>query len=326
MADKRDTNYTFSTKTPTARVESQTVVAPWAAGGNYELNRTVVDKPTQVKHGWWDDVIAGSEEQSAALTDKLKSIYDGFEGYATEFGGKVEPLLKALGGDIGKMEKWMEGYQDVLTEIKPTMMRGLQIDPTAAGYRSEFMGNVGAQYDQAEDQMRRQMAQQGINPYANTGASRDMALNRAGAVAGAANQAYAAWRQDYNQNMQAQQDAMAKYAGLYGKTGDYFGDILRARAGMADTYRGLYDSRLQAQIAKAQGYEGLLGLEQDKWKTGLAGAQQQSMINQQNAAMASQMQMGLGDQAEWHGTPTAHSTGLNSTNLAPPVLNKTFSA
>jgi hypothetical protein len=326
MATKQSTNYTYSTKTPSVRTESQTVVAPWSAGGNYELNRQVVDKPTAVTHGWWDDVIAGSEEQSAALTDKLKSIYDGFEGYATEFGGKIEPIMDALNGDIGKMEQWMEGYQGLLTEIKPTMMHGLQIDPTAAGYRAEYMGNVGAQYDQAQEQMNRQMAQQGINPYSNTGATRDMALNRAGAVAGAANQAYANWRQDYNTNMQAQQDAMAKYAGLYGKTGDYFGDILKARSGMADTYRGLYDSRLQAQIAKAQGYEGLLGLEFQKWQTGLQGAQQQSMINQQNAAMASQMQMGLGAAGEWHGTPTAHSTGLNSGNLQAPVLNKTFSA
>lgn len=320
------TNYTYNTNAPSLKQETQTVVAPWQAGGNYELTRTVVNKPRAVTSGWWDDVIAGSEKESAALTDKLKGIYDSFEGYYSEYGGKIEPLLDALNGDIGKMEKWMEGYQGLLTEIKPTMMNGLQIDPTAAGYRAEFMGNTAAQYDAAQQQMQQQQAQQGINPYANTGQSRDFALQRAAGVAGAANQAYATWRQDYNQNMQAQQQAMAQYAGLYGKTGDYFGDILKARGGMADTYRGLYDSRLQAQIAKAQGYEGLLGLETMKWQTGLEGAQQQSMINAQNAQMAAQMQMGLGDKGEWQGTPSARSTGLNSTNMAPPVLNKTFSA
>lgn len=321
------TNYTYNTSAPAIRQESQLVIAPWSAGGNYELTRSTVKAPQATTKGWWDKVIAGAEQESAALTDKLKGIYDSYQGYTKDFEGDIKPIIEALNGDIGKMEKWMEGYQGLLTEIKPTMMGGLQIDPTAAGYRAEYMGNTAAQYGAAEEQLRRQQAQQGINPYANTGQTRDFALQRAAGVAGAANQAYAAWRQDYNQNMQAQQQAMAQYAGLYGKTGDFFGDILNARANVGGFYKGIYDSRLDAQKAMAAGYEGLLGLEQQKWQTGLQGAQQQSMINAQNAQMAAQMQMGLGAAGEWHANPAAATTyGVNSTNMRAPVLNKTFSA
>jgi hypothetical protein len=320
------TNYTFNTKAPTVSTETQTVVAPWSAGGDYQLSRQVVNAPHAVTTGWWDKVIKGAEKESAALTTKLKGIYDAYEGYFTDFEGNLQPVLDALNGDIGKMEQWMGGYQDLMGEIKPTMMGGLKIDPTAAGYREQFMGATADQYDQAQQEMMRQQAQQGVNPFANTGQSRDFAMDRAGALAGAANSAYAAWREDYNKNMQAQQGAMAKYADLYGKTGDYFGDILQARASVGNLYKGMYDTRLDAQKAKAAGYEGLLGLEFQKWQTGLNAAQQQSMINAQNAQLASQMQMGLGAAGQWGGTPSARSTGLNSTNLAPPVLNKTFSA
>lgn len=321
------TNYTFNTAAPKVGQESQLVVAPWSAGGNYELTRSVVQAPKAVKTGWWDKVIAGAEKESQVLTTQLKSIYDSYQGYATDFEGDIKPIMDALNGDIGKMEKWMEGYQGLMTEIKPTMMSGMKIDPTAAGYREQFMGATADQFDQAQQEMMRQQAQQGINPYANTGQSRDFALDRAGALAGSANSAYAAWREDYNKNMQAQQAAMAQYAGLYGKTGDFFGDILQARAGIGNMYKGIYDTRLDAQKARAAGYEGLLGLEFQKWQTGLNAAQQQSMINAQNAQMAAQMQMGLGAAGEWHAGPSASATyGINSSNMRAPVLNKTFSA
>lgn len=275
--------YSYNGDMPVSRIN---LSGPGGWGGNKQDN-------------WWDKVISGAEQESAALTDKLKSIYDTYEGKFGEYQADMKPILEGLEGDIGKMTDWMAGYEQLLGEIKPTMMGGLQIDPTAAGYRAEYVGNVAAQYDQAEEAMRRQQAAQGINPYANAGASRDMALSRAGAMGGAANEAYAAWRDDYNRNMQAQQQAMSQYAQLYGKTGDYFGDIMQARAGMGGLYKGLYDTQLQAQMAKAQGYEGLLGLEQNKWQTGLSAAQQQSMLDLQKNMFNAQLASKHANDTEW---------------------------
>jgi hypothetical protein len=276
----------------------------YSYGGDMPLSRVNLTGPGSWNTGkqeptWWEQVITGAEKESSALTDKLKGIYDNYTGSAGDYEANLKPLLEGLEGDIAGLTDWMKGYEDLLAEIKPTMMGGLQIDPTAANYRNQYMGAVGSQYDQAEEQMRRQMSQQGINPYSNTGATRDVALNRAGAMAGAANQAYSDWREDYNKNMQAQQAAQSQYAQLYGKTGDYFGDIMSARAGMGNLYKGIYDTNLQAQMARAQGYEGLLGLEQQKWQTGLAAGQQQSMMDLQKSMFNAQLASKHANDQEW---------------------------
>jgi hypothetical protein len=99
--------------------------------------------------------------------------------------------------------------------------------------------------------------------------------------------------------MQAQQAAQSQYAQLYGKTGDYFGDIMSARAGMGNLYKGIYDTNLQAQMARAQGYEGLLGLEQQKWQTGLAAGQQQSMMDLQKSMFNAQLASKHANDQEW---------------------------
>lgn len=224
-----------------------------------------------------DDILKGYDRESNALQGKLRSIYDGYTGSYEEMEGKVRPILDLIEGDIGKFEEYLGDYEGLLSGMQGDFLDSIIIDPNASRTRHEYMGNVAAQYDRAQDAMRRQAIQQGMNPYANRGAQREMALGRAGAMAGAANQAYSDWREAHNRDIRAQQEANAMYADLFSRQGGMYGDLLRARSGQIAGEAGLYDARMAADRAKASGYEGLLGLQEQRRNQAIQLGQAQAM-------------------------------------------------
>ena len=243
-----------------------------------------------------DDILEGYDEESQALQNKLKSIYDGYTGSYEEMEGNIRPIMDLIEQDIGKFEDYIGDYEGLVSGMQGDFLDSIIIDPSATRTRGEYMGNVAAQYDQTEAARRRQAIQQGQNPYADRGAQRSFALDRAGAMAGAANQAYRDWREDYNRDIQAQQQANEAYAGLVERQGGMYGDLLAARGGLAGMEKGLLDTRLAAEEARARGYEGLTGLVEGRRQQAIelgqrqaeAGRLAQSEANQLKATMPGQ--------------------------------------
>ena len=236
-----------------------------------------------------DDILEGYDEESKALTGKLKSIYDGYTGSYEEMEGNIRPIMDLIEQDIGKFEEYIGDYEGLVSGMQGDFLDSIIIDPSATRTRGEYMGNVAAQYDQAEATRRRQAIQQGQNPYADRGAQRSFALERAGAMAGAANQAYGDWREAYNRDIQAQQQANEAYAGLFGSQGEMYGDLLRARGGLISAEKGLLDTRLAAEEARARGYEGLTGLVEGRRQQALELGQRQAEANRLGQSEANQL-------------------------------------
>jgi len=280
---------------PSVTTQTRNVYNPGGITNRFQTQeRKVVEGPSGPLFGTGgsnplDDLLAGYDKESASLTKKLKSIYDSYTGSYEELEGKVQPIMDLIEGDIGKFEEYMGDYEGLVSGMKGDFLDSIIVDPNAARTRGEYMGNVASQYEQAEDAMRRQAIQQGQNPYANRGAAREMALSRAGDMAGAANQAYGDWREQYNRDIQRQQQANEAYANLYGKKGEMYGDLLGARSGLIGAQKGLMDTRLAAEQARASGYEGLLGLEQQKRQQALELGQQQASMRAQAVSQANQM-------------------------------------
>lgn len=225
--------------------------------------------------------MSGLDGRAAAYEADLKGIYDNFSAGIDQYAGNIDALIGKMDGDIDKLTGYIGDYEGVLSEIKPTMMDGIKVDPNAQHTRAEYMGSVAAQADQADASMRRQMASQGLNPYQNTGANRDMLLGRNLALAGASNQAYRDWHDQYNKDIQAKQAGMAQFAELSQMPADMYGDVVGARAGQIDAYGNLIDHTLDAQQSKAAGYEYLNNQNNDRRTEQLELAQ-----NAQNSATA----------------------------------------
>ena len=244
----------------------------------------------------------GYDDKTAALTEKLKGIYDGYSSKATEFGEDMQPIMDAIGGDISDMQDWMGGYNELLGEMKPDMMHGINVERSPGMRRAEYMGAVGGQYKAADESMRRRQASQGINPYSNTGASRELGLDRAQAVAGASNKAYSDWFEQRNRDVERQNQGRADFAGLYSKSGDNLNNIMRARASMGDMQKGIYDVGMDADKATAAGYEGFVGLNENRRSEALMAEQDKAKQIQSNALTGTALQANLGAKGEWKQT------------------------
>jgi hypothetical protein len=120
------------------------------------------------------------------------------------------------------------------------------------------------------------MASQGLNPYANTGADRELELKRAEAMGMASGKAYSDWRQGYNRDKQAQQAATGTYLGLLGQSGKLRGDIINAKTKIGDFYGRELQASNQAKAMKAKGYEGLMSVAEARRQESLGLAQQQT--------------------------------------------------
>lgn len=302
---------------PTVRTETRSVHNPFSTSGPAwsTQQRNVVDGPggaivPGLKKDPLEEMLEGYDEKSLAFEDKLKSIYDGYLGQVDKFGAELEPIFDQIEADIEGFEGFMGDYQGLVEGMEGDFLNSIMVDPNASRTKHEYMGNVASQYEQAEDAMRRQAIQQGQNPYANKGGQREMALNRAGDMAGAANQAYGDWRESYNRDIQRQQAANAAYADLYGKKGEMYGDLLGARGGLLNARTGVNDTRLQAQQARASGYEGLMGLNEQRRNQAIQLGQQQAAAAQTAASEANALKGSLPGQT-WY-NPNFNAGGSQS--------------
>ncbi len=290
------------------RTENRTVYNP-LTGNRTTQTRMVAGGGSRLgaaPGGGLDDILAGLDKESEAYVENLKGIYDSYQGYVTDFNEDIEPIMAAMDKDIEGLEDYMGDYQGLLSDMKPTFTDGIDVEASASNRRAEYMGAVGDQFGAAEDSMKREMAGQGLNYYANKGAGRDFKLKRAAGMSTASNKAYADWREQHNRDVQAKQAGMATYADLSSREGDMRSNIINARGGMAGMHKGIMDTRLAAETAKASGYEGLLGLTEGRRTEALElGKHQQGMRVQASAAnanMATQLTGGELDQWKWDKT------------------------
>ena len=237
----------------------------------------------------FDAIMAGHDAASQAYINQLTGIYNGYQKYAEEFGDSAKPIMEALTGDIGEMQGYIKDYGNVLDEVRPTMMDGIRVDPNATRTREEYQGNAAAAYGKQKDQAAQQMAAQGLNPYANKGASRDMALSQAAAMTDAGNKAYKDWREGYNRDIGTKAALQGQYAGLVGQKGALQGQVMQARGGLIDANKSIMDAKISAGQAQAAGLSDLLSLQENRRQEALSLAQQQ----QENARYQDDMKQQL---------------------------------
>lgn len=237
----------------------------------------------------FDDIMRGHDAASQKYINQLTGIYNGYQKYAEEFGDAAKPIMEALSGDIAEMQGYIKDYGNVLDEVRPTMMDGIRVDPSATRTREEYQGNVAANYGKQKEQIAAKLASQGINPYVNKGASRDMALSQAAAMTNAANTAHKDWREGYNRDIGIKAALQGQYAGLIGNKSAMQGQVMQARGGLIDVNKSLMDAKIGAGQAKAAGLSDLLSLQENRRQETLSLAQQQ----QENARYQDDMKQQL---------------------------------
>lgn len=264
-------------------------------GGDFAYNTVDAGQQNKKAAAAFDAIMAGHDAISAAYTAKLTSLYDAYGQYAKDYGEKAQPLIDALGGDVAHMENYLKDYSVTLGEIKDTMMNGIQVDPTATNNREQYQGNVAAAYDKTDQQQKQQMESQGLNPYSNTGATRQTGLARTAAMADAGNKAHSDWRTQYNVDMQAKQQGMASYAGLEANKGTMQGQVMTGRGLQMTGEKSILDANNQANQLKATGYEGLQSQENSRRAEALGLGQQQQANAQTNNDLLQQANAKLTD-------------------------------
>jgi hypothetical protein len=182
--------------------------------------------------------------------------------------------MDALTGDISGMEGYIKNYGDTLAEVKDTMLNGITVDPNATRTREQYQGGVAAAYAKTAEKQKQDMESQGLNPFANTGATRQTELARTADMANADNQAYSDWRTQYNKDMQAKGQMAGQYATLEGKQADMQGQVMSGRSGLLSGQKSIYDATMGATQAKAAGYENLQSISEQRRQEQLALAQQ----------------------------------------------------
>lgn len=273
----------------------------WTTGttGNISYDYVSAGQQDEAAAKAFDAIMAGHDAASQAYIDKLTSIYDGYQTYAKEFGDKAQPIIDALTGDIGDMQGYIKKYGDALDESRSTLMDGINIDPSATRTREEYQGNVAANYGRQREQLNQQMASQGINPFANKGATRDLALSEAAAQTGAANTAYKDWRNQYNDDIKAKQQGQAMYANLLGKQGDLQGQVITARRGVIDANKDVMTAKIGADQARASGLTDLLSLQENRRQEALKLGQQQQENARADADIMQQLGAKLTNRDKW---------------------------
>lgn len=237
----------------------------------------------------FDAIMAGHDATSAAYVSQLKALYDGYGQYAKDYGTKAQPIIDALTGDIKGLENYRGDYEKTLGSIKDNMLNGINLDPSSTNTRERYQGTVAAANAQAAEQQKQQMQSQGLNPYANSGASRATSLAGAASLADAGNKAYADWHTQYNTDVQAKQQGQASYAGLQSKLGDMQNNIMAGRGNVLNVHKSIYDANMGSDQAKATGYEGLASLAEARRAETLKLGQQK----ENNARMNNDLQQQL---------------------------------
>jgi hypothetical protein len=239
-----------------------------------------VEQGQQLGADAFDAMMAGYDNKSAGYADQLTALYKGYGQYAKEYGDKAQPIIDALNGDIPQMESYIKNYGSNLDEIKDTMNNGINLDPSATRTREQYQGNVAAANAKATDLQKQQMNSQGLNPYANTGATRATNLAGAASMADAANKAYADWHTQYNTDVQAKQKGMAGFADLQSRQTDAQSKLMEGRGLILGANKSIMDANIAASKDEATGMEGLASVNESRRAEALKLGQQQ----QENAA------------------------------------------
>lgn len=273
----------------------------FTTGGIGDVTYNVVNGPQQDQKAAdaFDALMAGHDATSASYVQKLQSIYDGYGKYAADFGDKAQPIIDSLSGDITEMQGYIKDYGANLDEIKPIMMDGINVDPSATRTREEYQGNVAAAYAKQQEQQKQSMESQGMNPYANTGASRAASLGVASAMSDAGNKAYSDWRTQYNSDIQAKQKGQAEYAGLLGQKGAMQASIMQGRGVQLNANKSILDAKIGAGQAQAAGVTDLLSLAESRRQEALALGQQQQQNAMQNTDITQQLNAKLTGTDRW---------------------------
>jgi hypothetical protein len=183
---------------------------PQPAGSDYrtptQFQYVIRGKQDKKAANAFDAIMAGHDATSGAYVSQLKALYDGYGQYAKDYGDKAQPIIDALTGDIKGLEGYRGDYEKTLNGIQDNMLNGINLDPSATRTREEYQGNVAAANAQATEQQKQQMQSQGLNPYANTGASRANSLAGAAGLADAGNKAYSDWHKQYNADVVSKQN------------------------------------------------------------------------------------------------------------------------
>ena len=255
------------------------------AGGYVDRNYQYVEQGVQDKKAADDfnALMAGHDATSAAYASQLTGLYDAYGQYAKDYGDKAQPIIDALTGDIKGLEKYRGDYETTLNGIQDNMLNGINLDPSATRTREEYQGNVAAANAKATEQQKQQMQSQGLNPYANTGASRANSLAGAANLADAGNKAYSDWHKQYNADVVAKQNGQASYAGLQSKLGDMQNNVMAGRGNVLSANKSIYDANMGSAQAKSTGYEGLASLEEARRAEALTLGQNKSNLQRENA-------------------------------------------
>jgi hypothetical protein len=270
-------NFSFGRR---PKLTSRTGTSTGSWGSTKTQYNTVEDDPEAAKADAqsraFDLIMAGLDNQSNQFSEKLKGIYDGYSQYAKDYGAKAQPIMDALSGDISGMEGYIKNYGNTLAEVKDIMLNGIMVDPNATRTREQYQGGVAAAYAKTAEKQKQNMESQGLNPYANTGATRQTDLQRSADMASADNQAYSDWRTQYNKDVAAKGQLAGAYAGLEGKQVDMQGQLMGGRSNLLAGQKSLFDANLGASAATAAGYENLQGIAEQRRQEQLALAQQAS--------------------------------------------------
>ena len=276
------------------------------AGGFVDRNYRYVEQGEQDKKAAsaFDAIMAGHDATSAAYVKQLKSLYDGYGQYAKDYGTKAQPIIDALTGDIKGLENYKGDYEKTLGSIKDNMLNGINLDPSSTNTRERYQGTVAAANAQAAEQQKQQMQSQGLNPYANSGASRATSLAGAASLADAGNKAYADWHTQYNTDVQAKQQGQSQYAGLQSKLGDMQNNIMAGRGNVLNVHKSIYDANMGSDQAKSTGYEGLASLAEARRAEALKLGQQRENNARTNNDLTQQLDAKLTKSDRWLATYT----------------------
>lgn len=291
-----ETSQVYNPLSTQGRTTQQRVVASGGGGLSEWAGGKKDDSASRL-----DQAMSGLDAKAGEYEQILRGVYDNYSGSVDKYAGDIEGLLDAMDGDIAKLTGYIGDYENVLAEIKPDFMNGIKVEESDGQRRATYMGNVAQQYANSEQAQNREMAAQGINPYANSGNRRANLLNRNAAMAGAGNQAYGDWLTAHNQQVQADQGAKATYAGLAAKPAELQSGVVNARGGMTGIYSDLINQGLEADKAKAAGYQYLndvnsgrrsetLQLAQNKQQSDTNRILNQQSVDLQNAELKMKME------------------------------------
>jgi len=179
-----------------------------------------------------DSLLSSKAGDEQWAINALMNIGDTYASIVKNYDGDIRDIIGKMDADIESAYSYMNEKYNPYVESQFDYFaggKGIKVEDNDAQRRATYMGNVASQSATAREDQHRQMAAQGLNPYANAGNQRAMLLNRNASMAGAGNQAYGDWLSAHNQQRQADQQARSTYADMLRSPMDVQLGIMQAR-------------------------------------------------------------------------------------------------